>query len=202
MPTSASRLLPTSRSTSVIRAAPGSADQTRTPTACCVSTSQEEPTSRASLRVTWMRLRCDSINVRERPWASKRQPIDYKRCCTDQLNSHSESDHRADIAGRLKSAISRLVHRSKKHIGAAAQREGYSMVERLGGLEVDVSLTLVACYTGKISENLGNWRTSTLGQPRPAHPIDIMIEVLGVLVDASTFRAFNREIGIDPQHLR
>src|SRR5262244_732818 len=87
MPTSASRLLPTSRSTSVIRAAPGSADQTRTPTACCVSTSQEEPNSRASLRVTWMRLRCDSINVRERPWASKRQPIDYKRCCTDQLNS-------------------------------------------------------------------------------------------------------------------
>src|SRR5215510_14516713 len=87
MPTSASRLLPTSRSTSVIRAAPGSAAQTRTPTACCVSTSQEEPTSRASLRVTWMRLRCDSINVRERPWASKRQPIDYKRCCTDQLNS-------------------------------------------------------------------------------------------------------------------
>src|SRR5262252_4607839 len=91
MPTSASRLLPTSRSTSVIRAAPGSADQTRTPTACCVSTSQEEPTSRASLRVTWMRLRCDSINVRERPWASKRQPIDYKRCCADQLNSPGQT---------------------------------------------------------------------------------------------------------------
>ena len=41
---------PTSRSTSVIRAVPGSAAQTRTPTACCVSTSREEPTSRASLR--------------------------------------------------------------------------------------------------------------------------------------------------------
>ena len=26
-------------------------------------------------------------NVRERPWASKRQPIDYKRCCTDRLNA-------------------------------------------------------------------------------------------------------------------
>ena len=35
----------------VIRAVPGSAAQTRTPMACCVSTSREEPTSRASLRV-------------------------------------------------------------------------------------------------------------------------------------------------------
>jgi len=26
---------------------------------------------------------------RERPWASKRQPIDYKRCCTDRLNARS-----------------------------------------------------------------------------------------------------------------
>ena len=42
---------PTSRSTSVIRAVPGSAAQTRTPTACCVSTFREEPTSPASLRV-------------------------------------------------------------------------------------------------------------------------------------------------------
>ena len=36
----------------------------------------EEPTSRASLRVIRTRLLCGSINVRERPWASKRQPID------------------------------------------------------------------------------------------------------------------------------
>ena len=41
----------TARSTSVIRAAPGNAAQTRTPTACCVSTSREELTSRASLEV-------------------------------------------------------------------------------------------------------------------------------------------------------
>jgi hypothetical protein len=32
-------------------------------------------------------LLCGSINVRERPWASKRQPINYKRCCTDRLNA-------------------------------------------------------------------------------------------------------------------
>jgi IS30 family transposase len=51
LPTSASRLSPTSRSTSVIHAVPGSAAQMRTPTACCVSTSREEQTSRASLRV-------------------------------------------------------------------------------------------------------------------------------------------------------
>src|SRR6516162_11216733 len=41
-----------------------------------------------------MRLLCGSINVRERPWASKRQPIDYQRCCTDRLNAHPESGHR------------------------------------------------------------------------------------------------------------
>jgi hypothetical protein len=34
-----------------------------------------------------------SINVRERPWASKRQPIDYKPCCTDRLSSHPETGH-------------------------------------------------------------------------------------------------------------
>jgi hypothetical protein len=32
-------------------------------------------------------LLCGSSNVRERPWASKRQPIDYKPCCTDRLNA-------------------------------------------------------------------------------------------------------------------
>jgi hypothetical protein len=36
-------------------------------------------------------LLCGSINVRERPWASKRQPIDYKRCCTDRLNAHLDN---------------------------------------------------------------------------------------------------------------
>ena len=47
----------------------------------------------ASLRVILTRLLCGSINVRERPWASKRQPIDCKRCCTDRLNAHSQSRH-------------------------------------------------------------------------------------------------------------
>ena len=44
------------------------------------------------------RLPCDSINVRERPWASKRQPINYKRCCTDRLNSQRHSGHSAELA--------------------------------------------------------------------------------------------------------
>ena len=38
---------------------------------------------RRALRWAGRSGRCSSINVRERPWASKRQPIDYKRCCTD-----------------------------------------------------------------------------------------------------------------------
>src|SRR6202008_428353 len=37
---------------------------------------------------------CGSIKVRERPWASKRQPIDYKRCCTDRLNAQVIQRHR------------------------------------------------------------------------------------------------------------
>ena len=40
---------------------------------------------------------CGSINVRERPWASKRQQIDYKRCCTDRLNAHRELRHSVQI---------------------------------------------------------------------------------------------------------
>ena len=46
--TSASRLPPTSRSTSVTHAAPGSAAATRTPTACSDSTCQRASTSRAT----------------------------------------------------------------------------------------------------------------------------------------------------------
>jgi hypothetical protein len=38
-------------------------------------------------------LLCGSINARERPWASKRQPIDYKRCCTDRLNAQMDTGH-------------------------------------------------------------------------------------------------------------
>src|SRR5262249_537250 len=46
--------------------------------------------SRASPKRISMRLPCDSINVRERPWASKPQPINDKPGCTDRLNSHPE----------------------------------------------------------------------------------------------------------------
>jgi hypothetical protein len=34
-------------------------------------------------------LLCGSISDRERPWASKRQPIDFKRCCADRLNAQA-----------------------------------------------------------------------------------------------------------------
>ena len=47
--------------------------------------------ARISPKLISMRLPCDSINVRGRLWASKARPINYKRCCTDWLNSHSES---------------------------------------------------------------------------------------------------------------
>src|SRR5215467_612062 len=91
MRTSALRSPPRCRSTSATREVPGSAAATKTPTAWSASTSREEPTSRASPKRISMRLPCDSINVRERPWASKLRPINYKRCCTDRLNSQGES---------------------------------------------------------------------------------------------------------------
>src|SRR5215470_13132504 len=91
MRTSALRSPPRCRSTSATREVPGSAAATKTPTAWSASTSREEPTSRASPKRISMRLPCDSINVRERPWASKLRPINYKRCCTDRLNSQPAS---------------------------------------------------------------------------------------------------------------
>src|SRR5262249_2187142 len=42
---------------------------------------------------------------------------------------------------------------------------------------------------------------SPLRQSRPAQPIKTMLGILGVLVDGQTFPAFNREPGVDPQHL-
>jgi hypothetical protein len=40
-------------------------------------------------------LLCGSISDRERPWASKRQPIDFKRCCADRLNAQVNTDQSA-----------------------------------------------------------------------------------------------------------
>src|SRR5260370_32752096 len=42
---------------------------------------------------------------------------------------------------------------------------------------------------------------SSLREPRLARPIKTMLNILGVLVDGKTFPAFNREPGVDPQHL-
>ena len=56
--TRASPSPPMCRSTSAIRAVPGSAAATKTPTACCASTSRKEPTCRASLRPTSTGSRC------------------------------------------------------------------------------------------------------------------------------------------------
>src|SRR6516165_8514402 len=52
-----------------------------------------------------MRLLCGSINVRERPWASKRQPIDYKRCCTDRLNAQLQTMRRRKFITLIGSAV-------------------------------------------------------------------------------------------------
>src|SRR5215475_8465481 len=45
-------------------------------------------------------------------------------------------------------------------------------------------------------------RRSSLRQSRLAQPINIMVNILGVLEDGETFPAFNCEARVDPQHLR
>src|SRR6185369_11696135 len=73
----------------------------RTPTVCCDSISHGELISRSSPRPTSTKSPCGSINARARPWASKRQPIDYKRCCTDRLNSPPKADIGPPYPNRL-----------------------------------------------------------------------------------------------------
>jgi hypothetical protein len=43
---------------------------------------------------------------------------------------------------------------------------------------------------------------STLGQPRLAHPVSTVFDILGVLVEDKTFVSFYCEPRVDPQHLR
>ena len=59
-----------------IPAVPGNAAPTKTPTVCCASTFRKEPTCRPSPKPTSTGSRNGLINARERPWASKPQPID------------------------------------------------------------------------------------------------------------------------------
>src|SRR4029450_13676547 len=129
MPTNASRLPPTCRSTSAILAVPGSAAQTRIQTDCCVSTSREEPTSRVSPRATSTASPCGSINVRERPWASKRQPINYERCCADRLNSQAGSgpSFADDMVGGRSVRHPRLCHHSHDYFPLCRLRTLYQI---------------------------------------------------------------------------
>src|SRR5215467_9374263 len=103
------------------------------------------------------------------------------------VRSYSKSGGKADIAGSR-------IRAKRRHGRAAADQK--QMTGRFRNVAPAYPATI------EILEIFGKWPTSPLGQPRLAHPIDIMIEVLGVLVDASTFRAFNCETGIVPQHLR
>jgi hypothetical protein len=43
---------------------------------------------------------------------------------------------------------------------------------------------------------------SMLRQPRLAHPVNNLLDILRVLEDKKTFDSFDCEAGVDPQHLR
>src|SRR5262245_39465438 len=59
---------------------------------CFYSISHAEQICRISPRPTLTRSLYRSINVHGRPWDSKLLPIDYERCCSDQLNPPSKAD--------------------------------------------------------------------------------------------------------------
>ena len=108
MPTSASRLPPTSRSTSVIRAVPGSAAQTRTPTACWSGSLREEPTSRASLRVITLPAAPIALACRRSPDA--RVGERSRRCPPGSMASDSRpgSRERRELQAWLTTVVGRV----------------------------------------------------------------------------------------------
>ena len=56
--------------------------------------------------------------VRERPWASKRHPINYKRCCTDRLNAQGQSGSRANTVNVQRSKpATPFIKRSQDAVG-------------------------------------------------------------------------------------
>ena len=84
---------------------------------------------------------CGSINVRERPWTSKRQPIDCKRCCTDRLNAHLNLRHDLAAPRTSKRARSRLMRCNKERlfdhpVGGSEQVRRDAEAECLGSLEI------------------------------------------------------------------
>src|SRR5215475_10526825 len=89
-----------------------------------------------------MRLLCGSINVRERPWASKRQPIDYQRCCTDRLNAHSQSGHAGSnldtsaLCQKRPNAAQQTAPLFDDFVCLSEQRRRKLEAERLGGREI------------------------------------------------------------------
>src|SRR6516162_10013019 len=85
-----------------------------------------------------MRLLCGSINVRERPWASKRQPIDYKRCCTDRLNAQGK-------AGLPLERLSMLLNDHSGHF------EGCRIIGAVVGWRGAASVTGAAALGGECS---------------------------------------------------
>src|SRR5277367_2396997 len=60
--------------------------ETKTPTACCGNTCRSELSFPATRNPNWTRLRCASINVREKLWASRRQRVN----CAKVLRRPSE----------------------------------------------------------------------------------------------------------------
>ena len=76
-----------------------------------------EPARRKEYHYELCPTRADKIgstrfSVLERLWASKRQPIDFKRCCTDRLNAHPERRHLLALRLLTRRAMSGLVRRN------------------------------------------------------------------------------------------
>src|SRR4029077_12365343 len=104
-----------------------------------------------------MRCLCGSINARERPWASKRQPIDYKRCCTDRLNAHRELGHSHQI---ITSEHGGTETAEKTTVEAARAVHWGAVVSARSGETEDVTIVHLAVGWGVLQLKVGSFSRS------------------------------------------
>ena len=84
---------PTLPCTSAIRKARGSAAPTRTPMACCDSTSRREPTCRCTHKHISTKWRASSMSDHARPWSLKRQQRDLTPVLRRPVEPAAQSGH-------------------------------------------------------------------------------------------------------------
>ena len=95
--TKASRSPPTCRSISAIHAVLGGVAAERKHQRLAATVLSARNRSLAVFQAYLNKIALGSTNGLERPWALKRLPINYERCCGDRLNRRAEADVPNDL---------------------------------------------------------------------------------------------------------